>query len=412
MKKTANTKQKTASSPATKAAAKAPAKSVPAKPAAKPTRSSKAKPAAKSPAKPARTKPAEKPARARAATPAISTSAARPKSAARANLSTLKTQRALRDRERSTRRPSRTPGVQVIASEALTAIPWLVHGFSTRSGGVSEEYGTHQLNLGFTEEDTAQNVERNRQRFIAKLLIKKPKAPTPSRKGFPLVLLNQVHSGVIHRVWGANPPEDARLTLRDVRRGIVFPTAGDGLITNARGVLIGVKVADCYPIILADRRKKAVGVFHAGWRGTVQRIVEKGVGEMRRQFGCRPQDLVAVIGPGIGACCYEIGEEVEARFESQFAYAPELFEDVFDSWSLKTKYPMLFLNQRAPGHGEPALSRHLDLVKANRHQLLDAGLPAENIHALGLCTSCRTDIFFSYRKERVTGRMLAVVGIR
>ena len=91
-------------------------------------------------------------------------------------------------------------------------------------------------------------------------------------------------------------------------------------ITNARGVLIGVKVADCYPIILADRRKKAVGVFHAGWRGTVQRIVEKGVGEMRRQFGCRPQDLVAVIGPGIGSCCYEIGEEVESRFESCLLY--------------------------------------------------------------------------------------------
>jgi len=300
----------------------------------------------------------------------------------------------------------------VLTAEALTAIPWLAHGFSTRTGGVSDEYGSHQLNLGFTEEDTPANVERNRQKFIAKVLLASPKAATPSGEAFPLVLLNQVHSGVIHRVWGANPPEDARLTLRDVRRGIVFPTAGDGLITNARGILLGVKVADCYPVILSDRRKKAVGVFHAGWRGTVQRIVEKGVGEMRRHFGCRPQDLVAVIGPGIGACCYEIGEEVESRFESQFAYAPELFEDVFDSWSLKTKYPMLFLNQRAPGHGEPALSRHLDLVKANRQQLLDAGLPEENIHALGLCTSCRTDIFFSYRKERVTGRMLAVVGIR
>ncbi len=387
MKKPAKTSQQ----PTPRAAAKPVAK-----PAAKPSRKAPAKSAPKPVAKPARAKSSAKP-------------------AAKPPASTLKTQRALRDRERATRRPSRTPGVQVLSAPQLTAIPWLVHGFSTRTGGVSTEYGSHQLNLGFTEEDTRPNVERNRQKFIAKVLAASPVAKlkaAPPAKPWPLVLLNQVHSGAIHRVWGANPPEDARLTLRDARRGSAPQTAGDGLITNARGVLLGVKVADCYPIILADRRKKAVGIFHAGWRGTVQRIVEKGVGEMRRHFRCRPQDLVAVIGPGIGACCYEIGEEVEARFESQFAYAPTLFEDVFDSWSLKTKYPMLFLNQRAPGHGEPALSRHLDLVKANRQQLLDAGLPAENIHALGLCTSCRTDIFFSYRKERVTGRMLAVVGIR
>ena len=188
-------------------------------------------------------------------------------------------------------------------------------------------------------------------------------------------------------------------------------TAGDGLITSTAGVLLGIKVADCFPVIVADRKHRAVGVFHAGWRGTVQRIVEKGVGEMRRQLGCDPENLVAAIGPGIGGCCYEIGEEVEDEFDSQFAYSKELFEDVFDSWSLKTKYPMLFLNQRAPGHGEPAMSRHLDLVKANWCQLLDAGVPGENIESMNLCTACHTELFFSYRKEHVTGRMLAVVGI-
>ena len=174
-------------------------------------------------------------------------------------------------------------------------------------------------------------------------------------------------------------------------------------------MLLGVKVADCFPVIVADRKRKAVGIFHAGWRGTAQRIVEKGIGEMRRKLEYDPQNLIAVIGPGIGACCYEIGEEVENEFDSQFAYSRELFEDVFDSWSLKTKYPMLFLNQRAPGHGEPAMSRHLDLVKANWCQLLDAGLPPDNIQSIDHCTACRTDLFFSYRKEHVTGRMLAVV---
>jgi len=320
--------------------------------------------------------------------------------------STLKTQRAKRDRERASKRPLKTPAIKVLTSEKLVEIPWLVHGFSTRPGGVSTDYGGQQLNLGFTAEDTKENVERNRQRFVNKL-----KARGEDGSEWPLVLLNQVHSAAIHRVYGtkgANKgPEWARL-----RKGHLVETAGDGLITNTAGVLLGVKVADCFPVIVADRKKKAVGVFHAGWRGTAQRIVEKGIGEMQRQLGCDPANLVAVIGPGIGGCCFEIGDEVESEFESQFAYSKELFEDVFDSWSLKTKYPMLFLNQRAPGHGEPAMSRHLDLVKANWCQLLDAGVAPENIHSMNLCTACRTDLFFSYRKEQVTGRMLAVVGIR
>ena len=147
------------------------------------------------------------------------------------------------------------------------------------------------------------------------------------------------------------------------------------MITHTAGLLLAIRVADCTPVIVVDRKRKAVGIFHAGWRGTAQRIVEKGIGEMRRQLGCDPEDMLAVIGPAIGACCYEIGEEVENEFDSQFAYSKELFEDVFDSWSLKTKYPWPSLNQRAPGHGEPAMSRHLDLVKANWCQLLDAGVP-------------------------------------
>lgn len=327
--------------------------------------------------------------------------------------SALKTQRAKRDRERSSPRPRKAPTVNVLTSEKLAEIPWLVHGFSTRQGGVSTEYGGGQLNLGMTAEDTRENVERNRERFLGGVMAPlKPKAPLKPTEGLdgspvPLITLNQVHSAVIHRVYGARGPEWARL-----RKNHVIASSGDGLITNTAGVLLGVRVADCFPVIVADRERKAAGIFHAGWRGTAKRIVEKGIGEMRRQLGCDPEDLLAVIGPGIGNCCFEIGEEVESEFDSQFAYAKELFEDVFDSWSLKTKYPMLFLNQRAPGHGEPALSRHLDLVKANWCQLLDAGVPGENIQSMNLCTACRTDLFFSYRKEQVTGRMMAVVGVR
>ncbi len=340
------------------------------------------------------------------------------KSSASASVpSALKTQRAKRDRERSSPHPRKSPTIKILTAEKLAEIPWLLHGFSSRQGGVSKEYGGQQLNLGFTAEDSPENVERNRARLLRKL-----KAQDASAQAWPLVLLNQVHSAAIHRVYGARGPEWAPLRKDKIvasGKGAGQPSAlraltlgGDGLITNTAGVLLGVKVADCLPVIVADRKRKAVGIFHAGWRGTMQRIVEKGIGEMRRQLGCDPQNMVAVIGPGIGSCCFEIGEEVESEFDSQFAYSKELFEDVFDSWSLKTKYPMLFLNQRAPGHGEPAMSRHLDLVKANWCQLLDAGVPAQNIQSMNQCTACHTELFFSYRKERVTGRMLAVVGIR
>ncbi len=213
---------------------------------------------------------------------------------------------------------------------------------------------------------------------------------------WPLVTVKQIHSAIIHRV----------------EAGTVLSPRGDGLITSQPGILLGIKIADCLPVLIVDPERRAIGAFHAGWRGTAQRIVEKGVGEMRKHFGSDPAKLLAAIGPGIGSCCYEIGDEVEHEFESQFAYWQELFEDVFDSWSLHARYPLLFLNQRAPGHGDPALSRHLSLVKANLRQLRDAGVAEANISNLDLCTSCRTDLFFSYRKEQVMGRMMAVVGIR
>lgn len=312
--------------------------------------------------------------------------------------SAIKTRRALRDRERRVRRPKQGE-LQVLRADKLSEVPWLLHGFSTRMGGVSKEYGGNQLNLGMTAEDTRENVLANRERFLQAV-----GAIDSQGNPWRVNTVNQRHTGIVHRVAAGS----AFGSLRKGGKSIV----GDGLITNVRGVLLSVRVADCYPVLLADVKRKAIGIFHAGWRGTTKRIVEKGVGDMRRYFGSRPQDIVAVIGPGIGSCCYEIGEEVENEFDSQFAYSKELFSDVFDSWSLHTRYPLLFLNQRAPGHGEPALSRHLDLAEANRRQLLDAGIPAENIEVMSLCTACHTDRFFSYRKEHVTGRMMAVIGIR
>jgi polyphenol oxidase len=300
----------------------------------------------------------------------------------------IKQQRARRDRDRETRKPK--PGnLQVIQAKSLSKIPWLIHGFSTRQGGVTKEYGGNQLNLGVTKEDSPDNVAHNRESFLRAI------GAETKGKTWPSVQMRQVHSPIVHRVDKKGP----------------HPVAGDGLITNAPGLLIGVKVADCLPVIAVDPVHRAIGVFHAGWRGTVQRIVEKGIGEMRRNFASNPKDILVVIGPGIGACCYQVGDEVIEQFRSQFAYADDLIEEVFDSHSLHTKYPLLFLNQRAPGHGEPPKVPHIDLVKANKRQAMDAGVPERNIEALNLCTACRTDIFFSYRKEHLTGRMLGAVGI-
>ena len=184
------------------------------------------------------------------------------------------------------------------------------------------------------------------------------------------------------------------------------------MVTDTPGLVLAVQTADCLPIILADRKRRAVGVFHAGWRGTVKRIVEKGVGEMRKHFGSDSRNLVAAIGPGVQGCCYEVGEGVRTKFEAQFKYGGSLFREVKESDPVREKYPLLFLTARPPGHSELPVKLFLDLVEANRRQLLDAGVMAKNIDAVGPCTACHTELLFSFRAEKgVTGRMMAAAGI-
>lgn len=280
----------------------------------------------------------------------------------------------------------------VLQTESLVKITWLVHGFSTRLGGFSRVYGGSSLNLGFTKEDSRSSVERNRTAFLEAL-----GANHNGDKPWPLVTLRQIHSDLIQCV-----SEVPRIQL-----------AGDGLITITPGLCVGIQSADCIPIILVDPKRRAVGVFHAGWRGTVKRIVEKGVGEMRRWFGTMPRDIQAGIGPGVHSCCYEVGAEVRDQFESQFSYAAELFRETRESNPVREKYPMLFLSARAPGHSNLPRKLFLDLPEANRHQLISAGVPAKNINVSPLCTVCRVDLLFSHRGEKGrTGRMMAVAGIR
>jgi len=296
--------------------------------------------------------------------------------------------------------------LQLLRSQKLGELAWLTHAFSTRHGGVSRVYGGGALNLGFTKEDSRTAVERNREVFLKELGV------ANGRNNWPLISLRQIHSDLIHRI-DAEQIEGARTQGARVDQIPEQLLASDGIVTDTPEVVVAIQTADCLPIILADRKRRAVGVFHAGWRGTVKRIVEKGVGEMRKHFGSDPRNLVAAIGPGVQACCYEVGAEVRTRFEAQFDYADSLFREVKESDPVREKYPLLFLTARAPGHSELPVKLFLDLVEANRRQLLDAGLLAKNIDATAPCTACHTDLLFSFRAEQgVTGRMMAAAAIK
>ena len=275
-------------------------------------------------------------------------------------------------------------GVRILQVPALAKLPWLVHGFSTRAGGVSKLNGKRVLNLGFTEWDARENVKENRRRLQAAI----------GAQNLKLVSLLQFHSDAILHFESA-PTE---------------PSRGDAAVTKSEGLLLAVQTADCVPILLVDPKNHAVAAVHAGWRGTLARIVEKAIGRMQMQFGSRAGDLLAAIGPAIGGCCYEVGTEVAAAFSGQFANAAEFFDELRTG---DEPNPLQWLNMMPPGHQPPPKKVLLDLRKANRSQLEGAGVPAGNIFVSDLCTGCRRDLLFSYRKEGAqTGRMMSVIGIR
>lgn len=286
--------------------------------------------------------------------------------------------------------------LEIVHTPLLEKQHALVHGFSTRAGGVTRVYrpglpaSKGDLNLGFTKHDTRENVVENRRRLVSSLTGREASK-------WKLITLDQSHTPIVRIL---NDPEITQLR-------------GDAVMTNRSHRLLAVMTADCIPVLVFDPKKKAVAVFHAGWRGTLARIVERGIGTMRLEFGSKPSDLIAAIGPGIGPCCYSVGEEVRHDFRSQFAYADSLFSDVYESDPIRDKYPLLFLTARAPGHSPIGPQLHLDLWEANRRQLLDAGLQAKKIDLTGQCTACNESRFFSHRSaEGFTGRMMSVIGLR
>ncbi len=269
-------------------------------------------------------------------------------------------------------------GVEYFRVPQWGDLSWLWHGFSSRRGGGTRAYcpedAPGELNLGFTVEDDRAIVLRNRA-LLSEAVTGSPETP--------LVTVRQIHSNIVIADERGRTPEKSG-----------EPCEGDGLMSDEPGRLLAIQTADCIPVLVVDTRRRAVAAFHAGWRGTVKKIVESGIAQMHARFGSKSEDLRAAIGPGIGACCYAIGEEVMTGFEAQFSYAKELFREV-------------------SGHSPASPKLHLDLIEANRRQLLSAGLADQNVEIVRGCTNCHPEMFFSYRNSGGRcGRMMSVIGVR
>jgi purine-nucleoside/S-methyl-5'-thioadenosine phosphorylase / adenosine deaminase len=275
-------------------------------------------------------------------------------------------------------------GLQILELAPLLKLPWLVHGFSTRPGGVSPFESEKVLNLGFMEWDPRENVLKNRRLFQSAL----------GAADLELIPLKQIHSDVV-RVFSQRAAETCK---------------GDASATDRSGLLLGIQTADCVPILLVDPKKRAVAAIHAGWRGTLARITQKAVGRMQFEYGSKSADLLAAIGPSIGPCCYGVAADFVIKFTAQFSDAADYFDEPNSG---EEPNPLQWLNMKPPGHQPPPKNVHLDLHKANRSQLLAAGLLAKNIYVSDLCTACHTSLLFSHRREGpFSGRLMSVIGLR
>lgn len=260
-------------------------------------------------------------------------------------------------------------GVQVLICRALENAGF-VNGFSTRGGGVSQ-FPENALNLAGYDEDSAENIAENRRRFLRVLA---------DENEFRLASCWQVHGDEIRVVTDFETALDG-----DYKK--------DALVSNHEKVLIGVKTADCVPILIGDAKTKAFAAIHAGWRGTVASIVPKTVWLMREKYNSNPPDLIAAIGPAAGCRNYEVGADVIESFAQNF---PGDYQKYFK-----------------PTRDDHAL---VNLQQANFDQLASCGIAPENIFVAPFCTIERTDLFFSYRKEKPiygkTGRLMSVIGRR
>lgn len=257
-----------------------------------------------------------------------------------------------------------TDGIKVLICKSLEE-KGFANGFSTRTGGVSA-FPENSLNLAGFDEDTEENIFENRRRFL-KLF----------GGNFRLSTVWQIHGDGVKIVWDEKDIENTEEKY-------------DALTSDLENLLIGVKTADCVPVLLGDTRTKAYAAVHAGWRGTVESIAVKTIEKMRRTFGTNAEDLICATGPAAGCENYEIGRDVIDAFAEKFADSEKYFQKTRD--------------------GHALVNLHL----ANRDQLTNAGVKTENIFVAPFCTMERNDLFFSYRLEKSkfgkTGRLLSVIG--
>jgi polyphenol oxidase len=245
------------------------------------------------------------------------------------------------------------------------------NAFSTRGGGTSP-MPREALNLAGFNEDAAENIYENRRRFL-KLFDGQ----------WSLASCWQMHSADVRLVRSVEDTLQPEKALGET-------VYCDALATTTSRILLGVKTADCVPVLLADERTGACAAIHAGWRGTLAEIVRRTLESMSVEFGTQASDVSAAIGPAAKACCYEVGHEVIEAFHEKFEAAGHLFTETREGHAL------------------------VDLHKANREQLVAMGVPPERIYSAPLCTMCRTDLFFSYRREKRAlgrvGRLMSVIG--
>lgn len=260
----------------------------------------------------------------------------------------------MRNKTETRFRLSRKGPVAYFESDLLK-IPGLVHAFCTRNRGVSPA-PFNSLNFSVREGDLPENVKENCTILSAGFGI-------PAGQFFTL---RQVHGNSIIIIDSHSPGNGE--------------VEHDATASCEKGIALCIKTADCVPLLLADRNLKAVAAVHAGWRGTSLQVAAEAAAFLSNNFGVDRKDLLAAIGPGIGPCCYEVDSVV---YEAMAGRAAQFF-------------------QQAGQHGK----WKLDLPGVNRSQLLNMGIPPENISSSGLCTACRTDLFYSHRAERKTGRQL------
>lgn len=244
----------------------------------------------------------------------------------------------------------------------------ITHCFTTRHGGVSKN-PYESLNMAFNKRDERENVEENYRRVAKALGI----------DIWDMVFSNQVHDNKIRVV-----------TEEDRGKGIIKQSdiiGFDGLATNKRKVALVTFYADCVPVFLFDPVKTVISIAHSGWRGTVKEISKEAVRKMNDAFSCDPKDILAAIGPSIGSCCFEVGDEVYEEFESNIDWSTKYCERKNGKW-------------------------YFDLPAIIKNSLLNEGVKGENIVLSGICTKCNKDLFFSHRGDNgKTGTLAGIMMI-